>query len=253
MSLQCRKCGAHVPAWASFCNKCGAPIPAEKIPDIMVCPNCRKIQSDPGSRFCDRCGVMVTTPVQPLPPAPPLIQTKTCPRCGFRNSGPSIFFCKKCGSSLERDGPRSIATEQRRPQNAAPITTGGGDAPPRGPGKSATRAPSVPGQNQEAPAKRIRSYSKVAIGIVALLLVLAAVAGVFFLTKHADTSAGNQDQESGPGLSGLIPSGNILGATAENANAPSQPTTNPQKKTARAGLVSNQAVPIVTDTPLKMK
>jgi hypothetical protein len=76
---------------------------------------------------------------------------------------------------------------------------------------------------------------------------------VFFLTKSADTSAGSPDKESGSGLFGLIPGGNIPGASSENATAPAQPTTASQKKTTGAGLVSNRAVPVVTDTPLNIK
>ena len=72
---------------------------------IWSARNCGKIQPDPRSRFCDRCGVPVIPPVQPLPPADPAMQAKACPRCGFKNSGPSLFFCKKCGSSLEGGEP----------------------------------------------------------------------------------------------------------------------------------------------------
>ena len=183
MSLQCKKCGAHVPAWASFCNKCGALIPAEKVPDHLVCPNCGKIQPDLRSRFCDRCGIPVTPLVQPLPPAAPAMQAKACPRCGFKNSGPSLFFCKKCGSSLEAGESPGIATERRAsgrggtdhyPQREMPWRTR--------PEKVLQEHLHVPGHIPgSSPLKRVRSYRKVAIGIAALILVLAVIAGVCFL------------------------------------------------------------------------
>jgi hypothetical protein len=175
------------------------------------------------------------------------MQIKACPGCGFENSGPSLFFCKKCGSSLERGEPRRNSMERGGPEGVARIATGKEVAPP--PGKSAAGTPSVPGQYRDTLPVSVRSYRKVAIGIAALLLILAAVAGVVFFTKSTDAPAG-PDNESGSGLLGLIPPGIIPGTIPENATAPAQPA---QKKNTGAGLVSNRAVPVVTDTPLKMK
>jgi uncharacterized membrane protein YvbJ len=181
------------------------------------------------------------------------MMTKACPRCGFKNSGSGIFFCKKCGSTLETGESPGYAMEPRLPEEATRIPASREEALPYAPGKSTARALPVAGQYQEAPQKRVRSFRKVAIGIAVLILILVVVAGVFFLTKSADTSAGSPDKESGSGLLGLIPGGNILGILSENATAPALLTTASQKKTTGAGLVSNQAVPVVTDTPLNMK
>jgi uncharacterized membrane protein YvbJ len=253
MSLQCRKCGAHLPAWASFCHKCGAPVPAERVPDQLVCQHCGKIQPDPWSRFCDRCGMPVTPRVQPLPPAVPAMKTKACPRCGFKNSGSGIFFCKKCGSSLETGESFGYATERRLPEGATQMPASQEEALPYAPEKSVSRTPSVAGYYQEEPPKPVRSYRKIATGIAALILILAIIAGVIFFTNSEGAPSGSPDKESGPDLLGLIPSGNILGIIPENATAPAQLTTIPQKKNAGAGVVSNRAVPVVTDTSLKMK
>jgi hypothetical protein len=124
---------------------------------------------------------------------------------------------------------------------------------PHAPGKITARKLSVPGQFQEGSPKRVRSYRNVAIGIAVLVLIIVVIAGVVFFTKSAGTSAGSPDKESGSGLLGLILSGNIPGAPSENAKDPAQPTTIPQKKSAGPGLITNRAVPVVTDTSLEMK
>lgn len=252
MSLQCKKCGAHVPGWASYCNKCGARIPAEKVPDHLICPNCRKIQSDLRSRFCDRCGIPVTPLVQPLPPAAPAMQTKACPRCGFRNSGPSLFFCKKCGSSLEAGESPGQVTERRLSAGAVRIPASRGEAMAYETGKGAAWTPPVAGHYQEFPLKHVRSYRKVAIGIAVLILIIAVIAGVVFFTKSVGTSSGGPDTESGSGLLGLIPTGDILGAMMGNATAPDPARILPNKN-AGAGLVTNRAASVVIDTPLITK
>lgn len=252
MTLQCKICGAPVPGWASFCNKCGAPVQAGKIPDHLVCPNCGKIQSDLRSRFCDRCGVPVTSPVQPRCPAAPALHTKACPRCGFTNNGVSLFFCKKCGASLDGNEIQRDITEPRLPEGAARIAIGGGKAMRQEPGKSAARSSIMPVKVQEARLKYARSYQKLAIGIAMLLLILAVIAGVFFFTKNPGTSAGSPDNNTGSGLLGLIPTGDILGALLGNGTAPDLGKIFPNKN-AGAGLVTNQAVSVVIDTPLKIK
>lgn len=252
MALQCKKCGAPVPGWASYCNKCGAPIPAGKVPDHLVCPNCGKIQYDLRSRFCDRCGVPVTSPVQPRPPAAPVLQEKTCPRCGFTNNGLSLFFCKKCGASLDGDQRQGDATAPGVPEGAARIAIGGGRALAQEPGKSAAGSSIMPFRYLEAMLKQDRSYRKVAIGIAALLLILAVIAGVIFFTKNPGTSAGNPDNNTGSGLPGFIPTGDILGAILGNATAP-EPLKILPNMNAGAGLVTNRAASVVIDTPLNIK
>jgi hypothetical protein len=119
-------------------------------------------------------------------------------------------------------------------------------------GKGAAWTPPVAGHYQEFPPKRVRSYRKVAIGIAVLILIIAVIAGVFFFTKNPGTSAGSPDNNTGSGVLGLIPMGDILGAMVGTATAPDLAKILPNKN-AGAGLATNRAASVVIDTPLKIK
>jgi hypothetical protein len=232
MSRRCGKCGAPVPAGASFfCNKCGARLPAEE-PNLLICRMCGKTQSDPQSRFCDRCGTPVTAAVQSVPPARSAMQMKSCPHCGFENPGDSIFYCKKCGASLAGSKPQEKTPQGGSQAGLARDTAA--SVPPQRPGpvsRAGETQKLAPVRRQEAPRKRFRMSRKMAIGIAAVILILIAVAFGFTLISGSGMPAAGQENSTAPGLLGAALWDSLPGQT----------------------LVSNQATTVVTDIPLTPK
>jgi uncharacterized Zn finger protein (UPF0148 family) len=232
MSKKCVKCGATVPGSASlFCNKCGARLPAEGSTDTVICPTCGKTLPDRLSQFCDRCGAPLSLPAQPLPPVSPLMARKACPACGFENRGENLFYCKKCGTSLSESEPldqsAGDSVQAKLPRDrmvnldALPRNVNGSAAGSQVPSdRSLQEIPQQKGQN---------SYRKIAIGIVGLVLILIAAA--IFVTNNSGIPGTDSENSTAPGLLGMLPFSDR----------------------SEGGLFSNQATPVVTDTPLKTK
>ncbi|MEM3215192.1 MAG: SPFH domain-containing protein [Conexivisphaerales archaeon] len=81
----CVKCGAIIPANATFCPSCGAQQP--QIGQTVTCPKCGA-SVPAGAKFCPNCGSPIGQ-----------VQEKKCPNCGA--SVPySSKFCPNCGKPL---------------------------------------------------------------------------------------------------------------------------------------------------------
>ena len=267
MSRQCGKCGALVPAGASFfCNKCGARLPAEGPAMPLTCPRCKKTITDRLSQFCDRCGTPLAPAVQPPPPVLPVMQVKDCPRCGFGNLGTDIYYCKKCGTSLgERESRKAPGV---RSQDSPALTRNGSrDIPPRGTVARAAEPREVPGHRQKTPREGIlRSHRKALIGVAVVILILIAVA--FILTSNqgipgagpanssatgllaAPVSGGGPASTSAPVLSETQPSGSVPGGSPEDTTVPGPSGAQPSDNEPPWVQSGNHATAVVEDTPL---
>lgn len=230
MSKKCGQCGASVPGSLSlFCNKCGARLPAEGSTDTLICPMCGKTLPDRLSQFCDRCGTPLLPPVQPLPQVPPAIPKKTCPACGFENHGYNLFFCKKCGTALSESEPQEKSARggvQDKPIRDRMVDLDALHKKGKG-GAVGSQVPPRRGVPETPKWKGPRSYRKLAIGVAVLVLILIA-AGIM-VTNNSGIPGTDSENSTGPGLLGMLPFSHM----------------------SEGGLFSNQATPVVTDTPLE--
>jgi hypothetical protein len=248
MIKRCSNCGAPAPDDVSvFCNRCGARLPA-----VMSCRQCGKPVTDPQSRFCDRCGSPLAPPVLTAVPPITLTKGKICPACGFENFTGDARFCKKCGTILGTGGDTGTGPDRRLPERTAATLPGGRGtvrqepagmpvAARPGPGnvpvalsqKPAGRSGAVQGvpreSRQDGPKEGRRPYGKIALAAAIIILILIAAAVIFIgLTGKSGESPANATI---PDVLGALPPGIIPGYEP----------------------VINQAAPVITDTPLKMK
>ncbi len=239
MNRTCRNCGAPIPAGASvFCHRCGAQLP----PEIPVCRKCGKKQADLQSRFCDRCGTSLIAPAQPLPSAAPASHTKACPRCGFENNGTALFYCKKCGTGLEK--PQAPGTEREEVTREMPARIGAvrrNGLPQTPAARPREPQPEAPAQYRAAQPGSPRKYRKIAIGVVVVVLIIAAIAAAFIFMKPSGTPGAGSDNSTTPGLLGSL--SKILPEKTPAATGAS-PKTTPKK-----GVAGNQGTAVFSDTP----
>ena len=252
MSKKCGQCGASVPGSASlFCNKCGTRLPAERLMDTVICPTCGKTLPDRLSQFCDRCGAPLPPPEQPLPPVTLATGRKACPACGFENRGESLFYCKKCGTSLlesepPEKGPRGGV--QDKPIRDRMVILDSLQKKGNG-GVAGSQVPSRK-RRQATPQKAgPKSYRKIAIGVVIIVIILVIVAVV--VTSIPGKGGKGQKNATNSGILGFLPLEGIFGAGSNNATAPPGVLGISGKSSPDNAVFSNQATPVVADTPLE--
>lgn len=230
MNRQCRNCGAPVPDSASvFCNKCGARMPAVGSTGCLICQKCGKELTDYQSLFCDWCGTPLAPASQPPDQVNPVSSKTACPGCGFENQGNNIYFCKKCGTPFQviKPGRQDGRVHDHPDRNRA----GGRNVLPQ----SAINRPVetkgvLPRRRPEVPKESVPLLPRRTIfGIMAVILILIAIA--FFVTSTQSIPGTDADNS---------PVSYLMGALS-------------WEKLPVQSLFSNQATPVVTDTPLELK
>jgi ribosomal protein L40E len=255
MSKKCGSCGAPAPDnSAVFCNRCGARLPADEPAYILTCRKCGTTITDRQSQFCDRCGsplapvvqaVQAIRPVQPVEPvkpvqaepqAAPAAKGTICRSCGFENSGENRFYCKKCGAYMPKKGPSQKygltddGSDRRLMEGSIRIRPDGMDALRQKPAYKPVEAQELPRPRRHKPPKKksLGSYRNVALGAAGLIILIIIIIAV--IAPNVLNAGSANETASGvkaPGLFDALPFGSALGA------AP----------------FSNQATPVVTDSP----
>ena len=190
MSISCQQCGATLTERDAFCTKCGA--------------RRNEAAQAAARRFCTKCGA-------------PLGETKFCTKCG----APAGVTAE----SVTPSAPRSAVVAPNIPPSALPI----GTAPMRpatASSSAATSAAPTPVAGSGAPTAKSSGIPKVAIAVVAvvLLLIVGAVAGVTYVVhrvrqKAAQLEAQAEIERSLAGLTGAANSAQNAKNQADLAKA----------------------------------